>query len=104
MRIFTLLTFFVLSSISAIAQTGNVGIGTENPNSKSILDVYSTEKGLLIPRLTDAQREQLQATGANNATINGLLIYNTTSSKFNVWNLNKWDELSTSVGAKGDQG
>ena len=102
MRIFTFLTFVFFSSY-AYAQNGSVGIGTEKPNSKSILEIYSTEKGLLIPRLTEAQRNVLQAIGTTNNSINGLLIYNTTSNKFNTWNIDKWEEIG-SQGQKGDKG
>lgn len=102
MRISTFLTFLFFSSF-AYAQNGSVGIGTERPNNKSILEIYSTEKGLLIPRLTEAQRDVLQAVGATNAAINGLLIYNTSTNKFNAWNLDKWEEVG-SQGLKGDRG
>jgi len=102
MRISTFLTFLFFSSF-AYAQNGSVGIGTERPNNKSILEIYSTEKGLLIPRLTEVQRNTLQAVGATNASINGLLIYNTTTNKFNTWNLDKWEEIGTQ-GQKGDKG
>ncbi|WP_439151855.1 hypothetical protein [Winogradskyella sp.] len=33
-----------------------VGIGTTNPNDSSMLDVASTTSGILIPRMTEAQR------------------------------------------------
>ena len=102
MRISTFLTFLFFSSF-AYAQNGSVGIGTEKPNNKSVLEIYSTEKGLLIPRLTEAQRNTLQAVGVTNSSINGLLIYNTTTNKFNTWNLDKWEEIG-SAGAKGDKG
>lgn len=102
MRISTFLTFLFFSSF-AYAQNGSVGIGTEKPNTKSVLEIYSTEKGLLIPRLTEVQRNALQAVGVTNASINGLLIYNTTTNKFNAWNLDKWEEIG-SAGAKGDKG
>lgn len=101
MRIFTFLTILLLSSYVQ-AQTGAIGIGTETPHTKSILEIYSTEKGLLIPRLTETQRNVLQNPGVTNASINGLLIYNTTSNKFNVWNADKWEELG--AGVKGDRG
>ncbi|SOD15020.1 collagen-like protein [Pedobacter xixiisoli] len=103
MRIFTFLTLLIFAS-QAYAQNGAIGIGTENPNSKSILEIYSTEKGLLIPRLTDAQRDVLQTSGTTNESINGLLVYNTTTNKFNVWNVNKWEELSTGAGIVGPAG
>ena len=53
-----------------------VGIGTTTPDDSSILDIDSDSKGLLIPRLTTTQRNNiiLPATG--------LLIFNSTTSKF----------------------
>ncbi len=37
----------------------SVGIGTTNPDSTAILDIFSTDRGLLIPRLTTAQRNAI---------------------------------------------
>ncbi|SEQ03392.1 hypothetical protein [Flavobacterium urocaniciphilum] len=65
-------TFFVyLITISAF---GQVGINTDNPNSDSYLELESTDKGLLIPRLN--------LTALNNpspltAHVAGMLVYNT---------------------------
>jgi hypothetical protein len=57
------------------AQTENVGIGTNTPNNSAILDLdvttYASKKGLLIPRMTLAQRNAI----ASPAT--GLIIYQT---------------------------
>ncbi|RYF22953.1 MAG: collagen-like protein, partial [Flavobacteriales bacterium] len=103
MKISTLLTFLFLTG-AAYAQTGTIGIGTDRPNSKSILEIYSTEKGLLIPRMTEVQRDVLQAVGSTNASINGLLIYNTTSNKFNVWHIDKWEDLAVGTNSKGEKG
>jgi len=36
--------------------TGAVGIGTTSPNASSLLEVKSTTKGFLTPRMTLAQR------------------------------------------------
>lgn len=68
-----LLTAAALTTISlaASAQTGSVGIGTATPNSSAALDVSSTTKGLLIPRLTSAQRAAI----SNPAQ--GLLVFQT---------------------------
>lgn len=70
---------------------GSVGIGTANPNTSAALDVTSTTGGVLVPRLTTAQRNAI-ATPAN-----GLLIYNTDDSKFNFWNNLKWSEIGESL-------
>lgn len=53
---------------AALAQ---IGIGTNNPNPSAALEVASTDKGLLIPQLTKAQRKAM----ANPAT--GLLVIQT---------------------------
>lgn len=52
------------------AQTG---IGTTTPNASAKLEIASTDKGLLIPRMTKTQRESIALTTA----ANGLLVYQT---------------------------
>lgn len=87
---------------SVFAQSGSVGIGTETPNEQSALDIVSDSKGLLIPRLTLAQRNILQAPGSSNTEVNGLLIYNVTDQRFNFWLNDQWYDISN--GAMGPQG
>ncbi|MBD2721119.1 beta strand repeat-containing protein [Hymenobacter armeniacus] len=53
------------------AQAQNVGVGTATPNAKAALDITSTTKGLLIPRLTQAQRLAISAPP------DGLMIFQT---------------------------
>lgn len=60
-----------LAFLSTIMVSAQVGIGTNNPNSSSALDVSSNNSGVLIPRLTTAQRDAI----SNPAE--GLLVYNT---------------------------
>ena len=67
-RLITLICIF--SSTQLTAQTG---IGTTTPNAAAKLDVSSTEKGLLIPRMTKSQREAITLSAA----ANGLLVYQT---------------------------
>ena len=62
---------FLLMAINSLTVFGQVGIGTTTPDGSALLDIVSTSKGLLPPRLTTAQR---------NAIVNpakGLIIYNT---------------------------
>ncbi len=47
------------------------GIGTTAPNASAKLEIASTDKGLLIPRMTSAQR------GLISLPANGLLVYQT---------------------------
>jgi hypothetical protein len=48
---------------------------------------YLSQNGIFIPRLTTAQRDALQN------VINGQLIYNTTTNKFQGFENNSWQNL-----------
>jgi len=61
-------TLVVLLSSLSHAQ---VGIGTANPNNSAALDIESTTKGLLTPRMTAAQRTAISSPA------NGLMVYQT---------------------------
>ena len=68
-RKFLFIIVFILP-LQLLAQTG---IGTVTPNAAAKLDVSSTEKGLLIPRMTKSQRELITLSAA----ANGLMVYQT---------------------------
>jgi len=72
-------TLLLVAPRLAQAQTGSVGIGTTTPNAAAALEVSSTTKGLLLPRLTLAQREVLTAS-ATAPPVAGLVIYQTDST------------------------
>ncbi|MDI6048145.1 ice-binding family protein, partial [Flavobacterium yafengii] len=65
-----------------------VGIGTLNPDAKSILDLTSNSQGLLTPRMTLEQRNLISSPAI------GLLIYNTTTSTFNYYDAG-WKDFGT---------
>ena len=44
---------------NTIYSSGQVGIGTSNPNAKAILEIASTTQGVLFPRMTIAQRNAI---------------------------------------------
>jgi hypothetical protein len=67
---FLLFAAVILSSIFANAQN-NLGVGTATPDASAKLDISSTTQGVLVPRMTQAQRN-LIATPAT-----GLLVYQT---------------------------
>jgi hypothetical protein len=71
-----LLLVTTLSLLSASAQTG---IGTTTPNSQAILDITSTQKGLLLPRLTAAQQSTLASTLTSAQT--GMLVRDSITGK-----------------------
>lgn len=49
---------FLLGGVNLTAQN-NIGINTETPDSSAILDIYSEEKGVLVPRLTSEQKDSI---------------------------------------------
>ncbi|HCT30461.1 MAG TPA: hypothetical protein DIW31_06950 [Bacteroidales bacterium] len=53
---------------------GSVAIGASSINSKAMLDIVSTTKGILIPRMTYAQRTAISS------PTQGLIVYQTNSS------------------------
>lgn len=59
-----------------VDSSGRVGLGTNTPNASAALDITSTTRGLLVPRMTTTQRDAISSPA------NGLIIYNTTVNKF----------------------
>jgi hypothetical protein len=90
-----LLLLFLVAMI-AIKETRsqNVGIGTTTPNGSAQLDVSSTNKGLLIPRMTQAQRLAI-VTPPSNPPAAGLLVYETTTNSFWFYNGSVWNQIGT---------
>lgn len=64
---------------SSLASHAQVGIGTSSPNASSVLDLSSTTKGFLPPRLTTAERDLIDP-----VTV-GLVIFNTTTNCLNFY-------------------
>lgn len=65
--------------------SGAAGIGTITPNASSLLDITSTTKGALVPRMTKAQRDAIVAPAT------GLLIFQTNSTAgFYYYTGTKW--------------
>jgi len=94
---------FVLSSlaISVIAQD-NVGIGTNSPDPTSVLELQSSDKGLLIPR-TDTVTVNTASLPLPPA--DGLLIYQESDSAFYYFDGILWKVIgSGSVGSVGVTG
>lgn len=90
-------SLFMLFICNALINA-QVGIGTTNPDSSSILHVESTDKGLLIPKLTTAQINAI----TNPA--NGLMVYNTDTQEFqfncNTSAIPEWSSVSHSGSVK----
>lgn len=67
-----------------IATKAQVGVGTATPETSAKLDVSSTTKGFLPPRMDSTQRNAIVSPAQ------GLTIYNTTSKAFEVFNGTAW--------------
>nr|WP_294934458.1 ice-binding family protein [uncultured Flavobacterium sp.] len=89
-----LLFALLLLAEFAIAQ---VGINTATPDESSVLDVYSTNKGFLMPRLTTIQRDEILNPS------DGLMVYNTTTSSLNYFN-SVWKNIAPSYNTINDTG
>ena len=74
-----LLCSFIITEAQPVADAeGDIGLGTAFPNPSAILDLTSTEKGLLPPRMSTTERNAIQ----NPAS--GLVIYNLTEERLEV--------------------
>jgi len=81
---------FTLSGSDAIYTAGSVGVGTATPDATALLDVSSTTKGFLAPRMTAVQRDAIATSPATPAT--GLLIYQTDGTAgFYYYNGTTWN-------------
>jgi hypothetical protein len=75
----------VLLTATTVAQ---VGINTETPDASAALDITSTTGGLLVPRMTETQRDAITSAAT------GLMIYQTDGTPgFYYYNGNSWSEV-----------
>lgn len=70
----------------------NIGSGTATPVASAKLELVSTTKGLLIPRMTTTQRDAISSPAV------GLMVYNTTDSAFNYYRLSGWTAIGSGGG------
>lgn len=74
-----------------------VGIGTSTPDASALLDVSSTTKGLLVPRMTQTQRLAISTPAA------GLLVFQTSSpAGYYYYDGTSWNLLN--IKAEGNSG
>lgn len=66
----------LLTAIATFVNAQSVGVNTPNPHSSAILDVSSTTKGMLVPRMTTAQRTAIPSPAL------GLLVFDTDLKQF----------------------
>src|SRR5205814_3861439 len=79
---------------SIVYSQQGVAINTDgsNPDNSAMLDIKSTAKGILIPRLTSAQKSAIASPAS------GLLIYQTDATVgFYYYNGSSWTPLSSAA-------
>ena len=80
---------WILSGNDVYNTTGEVGIGTTTPAASALLDLTSTNKGILIPRMTAAQKTTITSPST------GLLIFQTDApAGFYYYNGSGWLNMS----------
>ncbi|MES2775780.1 MAG: hypothetical protein V4722_16520 [Bacteroidota bacterium] len=86
-KIAVLVAFIFCIHLLNVKSNAQVGIGTNAPNGKSVLDIRSTTKGVLFPKMTTQQRNAITEVP------DGLHIFNTDErclnvfdSVFQIWN------------------
>jgi hypothetical protein len=97
-RIFKLLLLLLI--VGNVYGQGNpvydkVTIGAPFTANSSVLDIVSTTKGALLPRMTTAQRDAIVSPDA------GLMIYNTTTNAYNYYDGTTWGEFGGGADGNG---
>ncbi len=92
------ITLIALMLFTALGYA-QVGINTNNPDASSALEIESTTGGILIPRLTETQRDDISAPAT------GLMIYQTNgTSGFYFWDGAAWTKIDGVAGPQGTDG
>jgi hypothetical protein len=91
MKKFSFLIGLLVCQLSISAQ---VGLGTTSPNPKSILDISSTSKGILLPRVTSLQRDSIDNSLTSSDV--GMMVFQTSPTKgLFYWDGSQWNGLPT---------
>ena len=80
-----------------LSVNGKIGIGTSSPQSSAALEIRSTTAGLLLPRLTTAERDAM-------SPVSGLMIFNTNLKRFQGYAGANVPSVETSNSSTGSMG
>jgi hypothetical protein len=79
-----IVSLFLAMVFTGFAHSQNVGIGTSTPDSSAMLDVSSTTRGFLLPRMTVVERDAITTPAE------GLIVYLTDRKRLNYYNGTEW--------------
>ncbi len=91
LRITTLVWVFISlfgNAYQLMAQGVGINPNGDAPDNSAMLDIQSTDKGLLIPRLSTTQRDDIAAPAVS------LMIYNTTTACLEWYNGDTWLQIT----------
>ena len=85
-RIFQIAIFTLITGFGTTVFGQNVGINEDgsDPDASAILDIKSTTKGFLVPRMTTAQRTAISTPAT------GLIVYDTEKASHWYYNGSQW--------------
>jgi trimeric autotransporter adhesin len=78
----------ILSLSKGFSQNIGINATGATPHSSAMLDVSSTTKGMLIPRMTSIQRTAISAPAT------GLMVYDTDNNNFWFYNSTSWAQVT----------
>lgn len=89
----------IILLVCSLGSRAQVGIGTSNPNTNAVLDINSTTKGILFPRMTTAQRNAISnpAEGLTIFNIDSNTLQTNISNNSNVY----WSNCGFSASTNG---
>ncbi len=86
---FILLLALFFNANNTNAQSMGISGVAITPDPSSILEMRTTTKGMLIPRMTQTERDLISSPA------NGLMAYNTSTNQFNFFNGTQWIALKS---------
>ena len=92
-KVLLLSILLVLGASQIFGQAVSINTDGSLPNASSILDVKSTTKGVLVPRMTSAERNAIAAPAT------GLLVYDLTTQSYFYFNGTTWFNFQGFTGA-----
>lgn len=86
--------YLIIITFLSIKSFAQIGINATNvaPSTNAMLDVSSTTKGVLFPRMTTAQRNSLTSIATD-----GLTVYDITTKGYWFYNGTSWQSIATVV-------
>ena len=90
MKKYLLLLLLILHTSAGYLMAQNVGINATGalPDTKAMLDIASTTSGLLIPRMTAAQRDAIPSPPV------GLQVFNLTTNTLDLYKASGWEAVT----------